>query len=261
MLIAAVTFAMAFGASRALTAGRFLGTHRVGDANAEQSNGFRMRASRPPLVRISRHRSRRAGQLLATVDEKDVSLRAWSSAVPSAESTFTRRSKLSRTNTIRVRYWAAARSAAGVTVTTLPVIGPISLAEVVNRVAKLHPDTRLLDVIGVCSVLFGDRPVSTEDLAELLVPPWSPQLPPVRTRITRFAGRVVRRARCRTSVKTTHRGSRPKQDGCCPRAPGGFALVTELAFECYRVRRLSLALMGLAWDAMRAPGPAEASEP
>lgn len=83
------------------------------------------------------------------------------------------RSKLSETNTIRVRYWAAARSAAGVDGDELPVTGPISLAEVVNRVAKLHPGTRLLDVIGVCSVLLGDRPVSTEDPSDLQVPPGS----------------------------------------------------------------------------------------
>ena len=83
------------------------------------------------------------------------------------------RSKLSETNTIRVRYWAAARSAAGVDGDELPVTGPISLAEVVDRVARLHPDTRLLDVIGVCSVLLGDRPVSTEDPVDLLVPPGS----------------------------------------------------------------------------------------
>ena len=83
------------------------------------------------------------------------------------------RSKLSETNTIRVRYWAAARSAAGVDGDELPVTGPISLAEVVNRVAKLHPGTRLLDVIGVCSVLLGDRPVSTEDPADLMIPPGS----------------------------------------------------------------------------------------
>lgn len=80
------------------------------------------------------------------------------------------RSKLSETNSIRVRYWAAARSAAGVDGDEIPVTGAISLAEVVDRVARLHPNTRLLDVIGVCSVLLGDRPVATEDPAELMVP-------------------------------------------------------------------------------------------
>jgi molybdopterin synthase sulfur carrier subunit len=83
------------------------------------------------------------------------------------------RSKLNETEIISVRYWAAARSAAGVDGDELPVTGPISLAEVVERLARLHPDTRLLDVIGVCSVLLGDRPVATEDPGELLVPPGS----------------------------------------------------------------------------------------
>jgi molybdopterin synthase sulfur carrier subunit len=83
------------------------------------------------------------------------------------------RSKLGETDVIRVRYWAAARSAAGVDGDELPVTSAISLAEVVKRVADLHPGTRLLDVIGVCSVLLGDRPVATEDPAELQVPPGS----------------------------------------------------------------------------------------
>ncbi len=83
------------------------------------------------------------------------------------------RSKLNETDLIRVRYWAAARSAAGVDGDELSVTGPIPLAEVLQRVADLHPGTRLMDVIGVCSVLLGDRPVATEDPAELLVPPGS----------------------------------------------------------------------------------------
>ncbi|MDP2772652.1 MAG: MoaD/ThiS family protein [Nocardioides sp.] len=83
------------------------------------------------------------------------------------------RSKLIETNVIRVRYWAAARSAAGTDGDELAVTGPISLADVVDRLARLHPGTRLLDVIGVCSVLLGDRPISTEDPAELLIEPGS----------------------------------------------------------------------------------------
>ncbi|WP_245155967.1 hypothetical protein [Nocardioides sp. 503] len=39
--------------------------------------------------------------------------------------------------------------------------------------SALHEGTRLMDVIGVCSVLLGDRPVATEDPAELQVPPGS----------------------------------------------------------------------------------------
>ncbi len=82
----------------------------------------------------------------------------------------TARTERTETNSIRVRYWAAARSAAGVDGDELAVTGPITLADVVRRVGELHPGTRLLDVIGVCSVLLGDRPVATEDPAELMVP-------------------------------------------------------------------------------------------
>lgn len=72
---------------------------------------------------------------------------------------------------IEVHYWAAARSAAGVASDTLEVEAPITLAEVVRRALALHPGTRLPDVLGVCSTLVGDRPVSTEDPGAVLVEP------------------------------------------------------------------------------------------
>ncbi len=75
------------------------------------------------------------------------------------------------TQVVAVRYWASARSAAGVDGDSLSVDGPISLAEVVSRVVSLHPDRRLSDVLGVCSVLVGDRPVSTEEPNDVTVPP------------------------------------------------------------------------------------------
>ncbi|WP_309649359.1 MoaD/ThiS family protein [Nocardioides sp.] len=83
------------------------------------------------------------------------------------------RSGLNETDAIRVRYWAAARSAAGCDGDDLPVTGPISLTDVLRQVAQLHPDTRLMAVLGTCSVLLGDRPVATEDPDELQVPPGS----------------------------------------------------------------------------------------
>jgi sulfur-carrier protein len=67
------------------------------------------------------------------------------------------------TGLITVRYWAAARSAAGVATDQIEVRGALSLGEVVRRAAALHPDTRLPDVLRICSVLVGDRPVSTSD--------------------------------------------------------------------------------------------------
>lgn len=83
------------------------------------------------------------------------------------------RSKLNEIGAIHVRYWAAARSAAGCDGDDLPVTGPLSLTDVLGQVAKLHPDTRLMAVLDTCSVLLGDRPVATEDPDELMVPPGS----------------------------------------------------------------------------------------
>jgi sulfur-carrier protein len=77
----------------------------------------------------------------------------------------------SATGEITVRYWAAARSAAGVATDRIEVQGPVSLGEVVRRAAALHPDTRLPAVLKVCSVLVGDRPVSSSEPREVMVPP------------------------------------------------------------------------------------------
>jgi hypothetical protein len=72
---------------------------------------------------------------------------------------------------IRVHYWASARAAAGVVGDDIPVDGPISLQEVRRRAVELHPDTRLPDVLQVCSTLVGDRPVSSDDPATVMVDP------------------------------------------------------------------------------------------
>jgi molybdopterin converting factor small subunit len=72
---------------------------------------------------------------------------------------------------VQVHYWAAAKAAAGVPGDALTVAGPITLSEVVRRAVALHPGTRLADVLGTCSALLGDRPVSAEDPDEVLVAP------------------------------------------------------------------------------------------
>ncbi len=61
---------------------------------------------------------------------------------------------------VTVNYWAAARAAAGVPSDVLAVTGPISLADVLARVIALHPSGQLERVLGICSALVGDRPVS-----------------------------------------------------------------------------------------------------
>ena len=77
------------------------------------------------------------------------------------------------TNIIRVRYWAAAKTAAGVSSDEIPVTGPLTLTEVRSQAMALHPGTRLADVLAVCSTLIGDQPVGTADPGEVLVQPGS----------------------------------------------------------------------------------------
>ncbi|MGL5823949.1 MAG: MoaD/ThiS family protein [Nocardioides sp.] len=68
-----------------------------------------------------------------------------------------------------VRYWAAARAAAGVESDTLSVAGPVSLAEVRQLVAARHRDSRLADVLKVCAVLVGDAPVASAEPATVII--------------------------------------------------------------------------------------------
>jgi len=72
---------------------------------------------------------------------------------------------------ILVRYWAAARAAAGVPEEKVEVEGPLTLAELRAEVVRRHAGSRLPDVIGVCSVLVGDQPVGSRDPAEVIVQP------------------------------------------------------------------------------------------
>jgi len=76
------------------------------------------------------------------------------------------------TSYVVVRYWAAARAAAGVAQDTVPVDGPVSLADLRARALALHPDApRLADVVAACSVLIGDEPLGTRDAADVQVAP------------------------------------------------------------------------------------------
>ncbi|WP_107705279.1 MoaD/ThiS family protein [Nocardioides allogilvus] len=73
--------------------------------------------------------------------------------------------------TITARYWAGARSAAGVERDVFEVPGPLTLAEVRALVLAAHPGPDVARTIGVCSVLVGDRPVSTQDAGAVVVEP------------------------------------------------------------------------------------------
>ena len=78
-----------------------------------------------------------------------------------------------RTNVgqVTLRYWASARAAAGTDTDQLDVTGPETLAELVRRAREVHPDQRFAQVLSCCSVMVGDRPVSTGDPAAVVVEP------------------------------------------------------------------------------------------
>src|SRR3954462_12032857 len=74
--------------------------------------------------------------------------------------------------TVTVRYWAAARAAAGVESDTLPASPGLTLADVLATVRSLHADQpRLGEVVAVCSILVGDRPVGTSDPGAVVLQP------------------------------------------------------------------------------------------
>lgn len=75
------------------------------------------------------------------------------------------------TEIITVRYWAAAKAAAGVAEDAVPVDGPVTLRELVDAVRLLHPDQRFADVVAVCSTLVGEQPVGSRDPAQVRVEP------------------------------------------------------------------------------------------
>lgn len=75
--------------------------------------------------------------------------------------------------TVTVRYWAGARAAAGTSEDAFDVEGDVTLSDLLGRVLALHPDDRMARIVGVCSVLVGDRPVRSQDPATVAVAPGS----------------------------------------------------------------------------------------
>lgn len=72
---------------------------------------------------------------------------------------------------ITLRYWAAAKAAAGTASDQVPAEGPLTVSELLGRAVALHPGGRLADVLQVCAVLVDDRPVSSEDPGDVRVQP------------------------------------------------------------------------------------------
>lgn len=66
-----------------------------------------------------------------------------------------------------MRYWAAARAAAGRAEDT---VGAATVAAAIEAVLALHgDDPRLAKVIAVSSLLLGDRPLGSTDLSAVAV--------------------------------------------------------------------------------------------
>jgi molybdopterin synthase sulfur carrier subunit len=79
-------------------------------------------------------------------------------------------SQLTSGATVLVRYWAGARAAAGVAEERFAA--PATLAGLLDEVVARHLDRPgLKDVVGACSVLVGDRPVSSADPADVALRP------------------------------------------------------------------------------------------
>lgn len=78
---------------------------------------------------------------------------------------------LDRESHVTLRYWAAARAAAGTDLDDVVVDGPTSLTSLLRQARDRHPDRRFADVIACCSVMVGDRPVTTQDPDEVSVRP------------------------------------------------------------------------------------------
>ena len=72
---------------------------------------------------------------------------------------------------VTLRYWASARAAAGTDVDALEVTGPVSLGDLLSRAREVHDSRRFADVLACCSVMVGDRPVTTDDPASVTVQP------------------------------------------------------------------------------------------
>jgi len=65
-----------------------------------------------------------------------------------------------------IRYWAAAKEAAG---TAEEHVEAATLADALEAACRLHPDARFLRVLGASSLLVDERPVGRRPHGELTV--------------------------------------------------------------------------------------------
>jgi sulfur-carrier protein len=72
-------------------------------------------------------------------------------------------------NLVTVRYWAAVRSAAGI---TEEQVDARTLAELQHEILRRHRDRdRFADVLAICSTLIGSVPVGARDPSDVQLSP------------------------------------------------------------------------------------------
>jgi molybdopterin synthase sulfur carrier subunit len=72
-------------------------------------------------------------------------------------------------NEVTVRYWAAARAAAGIAEET---VAATDLAELLAEISRRHRNRdRFDDVIDICSILVGETPVGAREPSEVSLSP------------------------------------------------------------------------------------------
>ena len=64
---------------------------------------------------------------------------------------------------VTVRYWAAARAAAGVDTEEVELSGPAVLSDVLAAIRARHPEQRFRAVLASCALMVGERPVTGHD--------------------------------------------------------------------------------------------------
>jgi molybdopterin converting factor small subunit len=74
-----------------------------------------------------------------------------------------------RANVVTVRYWAAARSAAGV---SEEQVDARTLADVQREILRRHRESaRFADVLSICSTLIGSVPVGAREPSDVTLAP------------------------------------------------------------------------------------------
>jgi molybdopterin synthase sulfur carrier subunit len=72
-------------------------------------------------------------------------------------------------NDVTVRYWAAARAAAGI---AEEQVAATDLGQLLDEISRRHGHRdRFDDVIGFCSILVGETPVGAKEPSEVVLPP------------------------------------------------------------------------------------------